>query len=281
MLIYKCMDKNKLSLVVFSCDAYSDLWEDFFHFMNIYWTDNSYDCYLVNNKKQFEAKGVKVINAGEGDWSSRARIALKLIKTPYVMTFLEDYFISEKIDNIKIEDALSYVEHERIDYYQLVLAAKEDYLKWSNYKDVKFLYNIPKTRNYWVDTSISIWNKDFMLELLGTEDYSAWKFELDRNEDAKHPERYKDKICVIDSRCLVTMCPMVIQGKYYPKSINYMHNKGHIIDTSNRQVMSLKEDLRYKIKRFFSGFTFGRGFLKSIGRKFGYVFMSDLYKQEK
>ena len=143
------------------------------------------------------------------------------------------------------------------------------------------LYTIPKTRDYWVDTSISIWNKNFMLELLGKEDYSAWKFELDRSRDTKYPERYKNKICVLDSRNLISMSPMVIQGKFYPKSIKLMEKKGHKINISNREVLTSKEVFRYNLKRFFADFIYGRKLLKNIGRKFGYVFMSDLYKQEK
>jgi hypothetical protein len=272
------MNSNKISLIVFSCDAYSDLWNDFFRFMNIYWEDKPYDVYLVNNSKHYEAKGVKVINAGDGDWSTRTRIALEQINTPYVMPFLEDYFVSEKIDTKTIKETLSFIESERIDYYQLNIEAKKDYPKWSNYKGVEYLFNIPKDRNYWVDTSISIWNKNFFLELLGKEDYSAWKFELDRNEDAKHPERYADRICIIDSRRLVEMCPMVIQGKYYPLSLHDMQSKGHSINTSNRQVMTSIEVMRYKLKRAFASIPFGHEFFKVIGRKLGYVFMSDMNK---
>ena len=273
------MNAKRMSVVVLSCDAYSDLWEDFFRFVHIYWKDIPYDFFLVSNNKDFKAKGVKVIKAGDSNWSTRARIALEQITTPFVMIFLEDYYLSEKVENIKIEKVISYIESERIDYYQLNIAAKEDYPKWSNYKEEKYLYNIPKTRNYWVDTSVSIWNKNFLLELLGKEDYSAWKFELDRNEDSKHPERYEDNICVLDSRCLISTCPMVIQGKLYPESIRYMERKGHKISISNRKIMSSKEVRRYKLKRLFAACPFGKNILKIIGRKLGYVFISDFYKQ--
>ena len=266
-----------MSIVVFSCDAYSDLWENFFRFMDIYWKDKSYECYLVNNRKHFEVRNVKVINAGDGDWSTRARIALEQIETQYVMTFLEDYFLSEKIDNVKFEETLSYIESEKIDYYKLEITAVKNYSKWSHYKDKSYLYNIPKTQYYGIDTAISIWNKNFMLELLGTENYSAWKFELDRNEDAKHSERYMDKICVLDSRCLITMCPMVIQGEYFPMSIKHMQKKGYIINTANRKIMSCKYVIKNEIKYYFSRFPFGRRLLKNIGRKLGFTFMSDLY----
>lgn len=271
---------KKMSIVIFSCDAYSDLWEDFFRFMGIYWKDKSYKCYLINNRKYFEAKGVKVINAGDGDWSTRARIALEQIETQYVMTFLEDYFLCEMIDNVKFEEALSYIESEKIDYCKLEITRVKKYSEWTNYKDKKYLHNIPKTLYYGIDTAISIWNKDFLLELLGTEDYSAWKFELDRNEDAKHTEKYINKICVIDSRRLVTMCPMVIQGKYFPRSIKLMKKKGYRINTANRKVMSFKEVFQSEIKIFFFNFPLGKKFLKSIGRKLGYTFMSDLYNSK-
>ena len=127
------MTKKKMSIVVFSCDAYSDLWDGFFKFMDIHWPLRSFDCFLVNNNKEYKRDGVKVINAGDGDWSTRTRLALEQITTPFVMPFLEDYFISEIIDNTKIEDVLRYVEDERIEYYQLISTGKEDYSDWTHF----------------------------------------------------------------------------------------------------------------------------------------------------
>jgi hypothetical protein len=213
-------DKENLAIVVFSCDAYSDLWDNFFDCFNQFWPDNKFQIYLVNNNKLYDRFGVNVINAGDGDWSTRCRIALNSIESKYFLLFLEDYFICEKVDSFEIDKVFEYVITNNVHYYQVDRIDKEDYPNWPFYDHKDFLFNIPKTRNYWVDTSVSVWDKLFFLQLLGSENYSAWRFELDRNVDTKYPQRYSDKICLFDSRSLISVCMMVTQGKYHPKSLN-------------------------------------------------------------
>lgn len=273
------MKNTELSIVVFSCDAYSDLWDGFFDCLTYYWPDCHYECYLINNHKKYDRKGINVINAGEYDWGSRARVSLEMINTKYVLTFLEDYFVCKNIDNNRIIEVLEYVISESVDYYQLDVTDKEDYYRWKNFKE-NFLYDIPKNRNYWVDTSIAIWNKSFFLDLLGDKDCSAWEFELARNQETLIPEKHKDRICLFDSRLLVSMCPMVIQGKYYPVALKKMKQIGHNIKTHNRQIMTFREVLKHDFKRFFSKLTFARNLAKIIGRRMGYVFMSDVYSSK-
>jgi hypothetical protein len=245
------MKQSNLSIIVFSCDAYSDLWDGFFDMMDFYWKDIDFNCYLINNSKEYKRTKVTTLNAGNGDWSSRARFALNTINSDYVLTFLDDYYISDYVSNIKIHEVLDYIEKEKIHYYQLDITDKEDYYKWNNIK-LNYIYDIPKSRPYWVDTSIAIWDKEFFFTLLGDGDYSAWEFELARNLETKTPEKFKDKICVYDSRLLISMTPMVIQGKYFPKSINIMRKKGHFINLSQRKIMSSKEVFKHELKRFFS-----------------------------
>lgn len=273
------MTDYNLSIVVFSCDAYSDLWDGFFEVLDYYWKDRTFQCYLVNNEKAYERDGVYVINAGNYNWSARARVAANLIQSKYILTFLDDYYVSEQIINDKIKEVLHYIKKEKISYYQLDITDKEDYGKWSNFK-LNYIYDIPKSRLYWVDTSIAIWDKYFFLELIGEGDYSAWEFELARNLETKTPEEYADKICVFDSRLLISMTPMVIQGKYFPKAIKIMKKKGHIFDLSKRKVMSCNEVYKHELKRYFSKLKFGREFAKIIGRLIGYKFMSDDYEKK-
>jgi hypothetical protein len=270
------MDKE-LVIIIFSCDAYSDLWDDFFDCFQNFWPDNKYECYLVNNFKKYDRKGVTVLNAGSGDWSSRARYALDFVSAKYVLTFLDDYYLCEKVDNYEINNALRYVVANDVNYYQVDMTDKEDYVEWSSYDHKEFLFDIPKTRNYWVDTSVSIWDKSFFLQLLGSEDYSAWKFELDRNIDAMYPEKFSEKICLFDSRSLITICMMVTQGKYHPKALKLVEKKYRKINVGTRKIMSLSEVFKSQAKRFFSKIRYGRKFAKYIGRKLGIVFVSDLY----
>ena len=268
---------DKLSILIFSCDLYSDLWDNFFDCFDKFWPNNNYQIYLVNNFKSYDKPGVKVLNAGSGDWSTRARYAFNNIPSKYVLTFLEDYYLCDYVDNDEIDLVLNYIISKNISYYQVDKIDKEDHANWNNYDEKSYLFDIPKTRNYWVDTSVSIWDKNFFLELLGTEDYSAWKFELDRNIETKNPKKYADKICLFDNRSLITICMMVIGGKYYPDSYKFLEKKYKKLKLGNREIMSLKEVWRFKIIKFFSKINFGRKFFKFIARKLGVVFPSDTY----
>jgi hypothetical protein len=267
----------KLSIIIFSCDDYSDLWDNFFECFENFWPDNNYQCYLVNNFKSYDRSGVTVLNAGSGDWSSRAKYALDMVPSKYVLTFLEDYYLCDYVHSNDIVKALDYVIDNKVHYYQIDMTDKEDYANWLPYDNKDFIFDIPKTRNYWVDTSVSIWDKCFFLELLGDEDYSAWKFELDRNIDAKYPDRYLDRICLFDCRSLVTICMMVNQGKYHPKSLKIIESNFKKLAIGSRNIMSNKDVWKSKIKRYFSKIKYGRKFAKFIGRKLGLVFVSDIH----
>jgi len=268
---------DKLAIIIYSCDNYSDLWDNFFDCFEKFWPDNQYQCYLVNNFKDYDRSNIIVLNAGSGDWSSRAKYALDKVPSQYVLTFLEDYYICDYVNASEIEKVLDYVIEKNIKYYQVDLTDKEDYGNWLPYDQKDYLFDIPKTRNYWVDLSVSIWDKSFLLELLGNEDYSAWKFELDRNIDTKYPERFSNKICLFDCRSLITICMMVNQGKYDPRALKLMEFKFKKLAIGTRDVMSKKEVLKAKAKRFFSKMPFGRKFAKFIGRKLGIVFVSDFH----
>jgi hypothetical protein len=270
------MDK-KLSILIFSCDAYSDLWDNFFDCFEKFWRDNNYQCYLVNNFKKYQRSGVIVLNAGSGDWSSRAKFALDTVPSKYVLAFLEDYYLCDYVANSQVSDVVDYVIGNNVNYYQLDKTDKEDYFRWKIHDKKNYLFEIPKNRNYWVDTSVAIWEKSFFLQLLGDEDYSAWKFELDRNADAKHPERYADKSCLFDCRSLITVRMMVTQGKYDPDSLKLMASKFKKLETGSRSIMSTRELWRAKTIRFFSKMRYGRRLAKYLARKLGVKFVSDAH----
>ena len=85
------------------------------------------------------------------------------------------------------------------------------------------------------------------------------------------------KVKLFDNRSLITICMMVIGGKYYPDSYKFLEKKYKKLKLGNREIMSLKEVWRFKIIKFFSKINFGRKFFKFIARKLGVVFPSDTY----
>ena len=218
------MDIN-LSILVLSCDAYHDIWDNFFALKEKFWPDCPYKTYLVTESVDYCREGVQIIKAGNGNWSSRYRRAVESIPTPYICPFLEDFFISAPIDTSRIGEILDYVLKNDIDF--LNMDDSFDNILSKNLEVVDCYYaKIPKHLLYGVDTATSIWKKSHLLKTIGEGDYSAWQFELDRCNEAKSIEGIPGKIYIDLRQSLnVTKIPVVIQGKYYPLAIKFFKKK--------------------------------------------------------
>ncbi|HBN05429.1 MAG TPA: hypothetical protein DD434_06530 [Bacteroidales bacterium] len=268
---------NKMSIVVLSCDAYSDLWDDFFNLKEKYWPNCNFQCYLVNNNKHYNRDGVVVINAGQGNWSSRFRIAVEQIESEYICTFLEDYFITDTINNNLINELLDFSENNKVSFLNL----GDVFGHIINLKNLEYFSPnqiiIPKHLKYGVDTAGAIWDKQYLLRKLGKGDYSAWQFEKDRCIEALSNEGI-DGLILCDDRKPLNICeiPVVIQGKFYPPAIRFFKKKGYSINHSQRKIMTIKDVFMYKFKNSFAKIKFCRKTIKKLASVFmGYKFVTE------
>lgn len=264
---------NRLSVLVLTCDAYSDLWNDFFTLKERFWQDCPFNTYLVTEAKGYEREGVQVLNCGDINWSGRLKQSLKCINTPLVLTIMDDYFISKTVDNKVIDENVDFCIKKDVSFMSL---EKKSILNDPNRQYFEKYVIIPKHGRYSVDTAAAIWNKDYLFNILGDEDYSAWQFEINMCEKAK-TENGIDGLILCDERkpLNVTEVPIVIQGKFYPLGIKYFKSIGYTIDTSRRKQMSRREVLKYKFKLKMAGIKYGRKFIKLIAsRLFGYKFFT-------
>ena len=269
---------NNVSMLVLSCDAYSDLWDDFFNLRDIYWPDCDYNWCVVTESKSYEREGVKVVKSGKGvDWAGRFRIAVQFVDTPYVGVFLDDFFINARIDNKRIKNMVDFMKNNNVNYIDLgnVFRHKIDQPNKTYYAD--HLIVIDKHLRYGIDTAAALWDKNYLLEKLGEGDYSAWKFEADRCAEAASKTGY-DGLLLVDDRISfnVSEIPVVVQGKYYPPVIEDFRRRGYEINTSKRSVMSKKQQFNYDFKRWCARVPIGHKFMKWFGTKFlGYNFFTD------
>ena len=94
------MKESKLSVIISSCDSFSDLWDGHIKLLERYWGDRNVDQTLLVTDKPTDRSydNVTVLSAGEfAEWSQRLKKALDTVRTEYVFITLDDYFLIKKV----------------------------------------------------------------------------------------------------------------------------------------------------------------------------------------
>lgn len=240
---------DDVSILVVGFDGYIDVWNHFFALMNKYWADRP-QTYLATSELTPVYENVHVIPTGKNtEWSKRTAIALEQIKTPYVILMLEDFFISDYVDNDVVKSCIEMVEHDNIKFYQiLVQLLKQTWEKGKPYKGNKHIHVIPTDKKYGVNLQAAIWQTQYLKEKIGNENYNAWQFEMNQLNAEKYNENKIEYL--IDDRNILKITHAVVQSKYLRGAIKKMNKIGHTIDTSEREALSKKEDFKYNLKLF-------------------------------
>ncbi len=268
--------REDVSIIVMSCDAYSDLWHDFFVLKDLYWNKCEYPTYLVTNSKDCTENNVKTILCGDVlNWTGRLLYSLEQIHSKYVILMLEDYYISDYVDS-KISEAITFIESNNVVYYKL---EERTPLFTEYYGDSKFLKKIDANVEYGISLLTSIWSVDFLKKVINNEDYTAWEFEIKRNlkNDITHS---LDGLCLCDTRNILHIEHMVQRGKYLREGLRRFKKKGYIIDYRQRGkldiITSLYLDLHLYIRQNKQIFSL----VRSLFSLFGIKSISEKYAEE-
>jgi len=236
---------NSTAIIVLSFDGYSDLWDTFMLLFKRFWPDNKYPIYLVTNNTEPIYEGVTVINVGdEVSWSRRARDAVSAIKEEYFILMLEDYFIGKKVNTSSIDELLEFVKRERLDYLRIVPVPKTRYKVSTD----NGIHPMREDRPYGVNLQASIWKKSFFLKTIASGDYSPWEYEKRQKIDS--PYRIKGKCAVVDYWPILILNG-VVQGKWFPNTLNYFKKLGIDIKIGKRPIMSRKDVAIGEIRKYF------------------------------
>lgn len=108
--------KNKLTLLVNSCDAYSDLWHPLFTLLNRYWKLANIPVLLNTETKDFSFPGLNIRcihTQKDVPYGNRMINALQEVKTEFVLLFLDDFFLRSPVDTEKIEEILLWMSADK------------------------------------------------------------------------------------------------------------------------------------------------------------------------
>lgn len=110
---------NDFSILINSCDKYSDAWEPFFRILEKSWPEIvDYPIYLNTESKKYEDPvfNVTVLNCVDEDakkkWGKRLLDALDRIDSEYVLFLLEDFFFEESINHSEVLKCVNYLKNE-------------------------------------------------------------------------------------------------------------------------------------------------------------------------
>lgn len=110
-------DKRSLcTVVVCSCDKYSDLWEPFFTLFHAYWPECPYPVVLNTESKVYARNDMEIrvfspYKEGETvPYGKRMKDCLSAVETTYVLLMLDDFFLRDKVNQEKMDRMIEWLE---------------------------------------------------------------------------------------------------------------------------------------------------------------------------
>lgn len=259
--------KDKLTMVISSCDAYSDLWDNHVKLLEENWPDREIPAIIVTDRKNNKIYNtVSVFAAGEDlEMPDRLKIFFQSIDTEYVLITLDDYYINKTIYTTKIIRAVKIMDRLSLDYLRFWPYPHEK-KKVSNIKNA---YWIELNGNYKVNLYPGIWKKSFIEKTL-TNSLSAWEYEVSLTKLA----RELNAKCAYSVNGEFPILDVVRKGKLLHPAKRYLDSRNMKLD---RDVISYKQEIKLGAM-YYGKEIIPKSILKILKKilvKMGYSFISD------
>lgn len=213
------------SVLVLSCDAYEDTWDIFFNLKKKYWADCPYPTYLMTEFKGYNrCKTIKTT----GEWTKRLREALEKIETKYVLLTLDDFFIRNYVDQLRIAEVLENFRDDSAAYnfeYRGRLPVEV------GHRNLGFRLR-KKGTMYFNSCQPSLHDREKLLERL-QKDQNPWEWELSM---VNSPYKFwvNEEEYIIDIGYYNHQPWSIKQGKWCKEIIPFFEREGIEIDYEKR-----------------------------------------------
>lgn len=170
-------NKNKVAFLVISFDGFSDLWPECTSRINILFNGLTKK-FILTNYKNFDQNGFKNISVGKDkSWSSNLIKALKMIKEPYVLLWLDDVFLESLRNEFSLDNLINFME----EHDATLINLKANPLPfWKKLGSTRYI-RISGPLLYKSAVAPVLWNRERLLNLLN-ENEDAWQFELNGSD---------------------------------------------------------------------------------------------------
>lgn len=102
--------KNRVTIVVNSCDAYNDVLELFFKAFQEYWPDNTFP--IVVNAESSPLLEYNETEKRVKPWGERLIDILSKVETQYVIMLFDDFILEDTVDSKKINAVLNVLHND-------------------------------------------------------------------------------------------------------------------------------------------------------------------------
>ncbi len=233
--------RHESSILVVSCDKYSDLWQPFFTLFWRYWNDCPFDVYLLSNFLTYPDPRVKTLAMGEDkNWSGSLLEALKQIDTPYLILMLEDFFFRKPVNTDEIFRCIEALKALNGRMLRLIPRPKPD----KPVLNCSFLGYIRATSAFRISTQGSLWEKSALMSLL-RDGENIWEFEINGTKRIRNQTGY---YCVWQP-VLTYHHHVVERGKWFRSEARQFRAARIGCDFSKRQIMTAEETFRWYVRK--------------------------------
>lgn len=172
-----------LTILVSSCDKYASLWDPFFgalfnnwRSLNVGQENSSLPIMLIANTKAFDHPRVNNFSiAQETSWTDNLLAALEQVNTPYVILFLDDYWINVPVDEQRLQEIYQGMQASNAAFVQISCNDLR-YQDGEPYAAIPGVVQRKKFGQYKASLQLAIWRTDALRFLLKPGE-NPWEFE--------------------------------------------------------------------------------------------------------
>ena len=231
------MSRKNVSILISSCDNFSDCWDTYFYSFKKYWPDCQYNAFIITNHLDVHNNFVKAIKVGDDKgWSGNLLCALNQIKTQYIIYTHEDFWIKKPVDTKVITDYIKLMDLDQADYIGLYPGSEP----FHSYPLDERLYILDKNTAYRTSLQVALWRKSIFEELI-VEGENPWQFEIQGTIRSRlYDNRFLSVKRFYDSRKqpyhygIDYVCTAINKGRWSRDAKKYVKSEGLKFDFSKR-----------------------------------------------
>lgn len=167
---------HELTIVVNTCDAYSDVLEIFFLALKNYWPNCPYPV-VINTESQTYSYPARVHHyrsaTGKDDWGDRMRSTLESIDSRFVLMVYDDFILDASVSNERVEVALQTLRSQA---QAVVTYLVHTSIPLERQKLESVFIPLRDRVNYRLNSSPAIWKKKALMSYTFAGD-SPWAWE--------------------------------------------------------------------------------------------------------